>query len=50
VLYSDRLDLLLLELDVSDGQGGPARKVKLKSLALAGQKGFGATKPRYGCS
>jgi len=50
VLFSDSLDLVILETDVSDGQGGPGRSIKLKSLALTGQKGFGSTKPRYGCN
>ncbi|MBN8629717.1 MAG: hypothetical protein J0L76_02540 [Rhodobacterales bacterium] len=50
VLFSDRLDLMILEVDVSDGQGGPARSIKLKSVALEGQKGFGSTKPRHGCN
>lgn len=49
-LYSEKLDLLVNELEVSDGQGGPSRKIKLKSLALDGQKGFGATKPKFGCN
>ncbi|PTE16327.1 hypothetical protein [Pseudogemmobacter blasticus] len=49
VLFNDRLDLLVNELEVSDGQGGAGRQIKLKSLALDGQKGFGATKPRFGC-
>jgi len=50
VLFSEQLDLLILEVDVSDGQGGLARTIKLKSLALEGQKGFGSTRPRYGCN
>ena len=50
VLFSDRLDLMILEVAVSDGQGGPARSIKLKSVALEGQKGFGSTKPRHGCN
>jgi hypothetical protein len=50
VLFSESLDLMVLELDVSDGQDGPARRIKLKTLALEGQKGFGSTKPRYGCN
>jgi len=50
MLFSERLDLLILEVDVSDGQGGPARRIRLKSLALEGQKGFGSTRPRYGCN
>lgn len=50
VLFSDRLDLMVLETDVSDGQGGPARTIKLKSFALEGQNGFGSTRPRYGCN
>lgn len=50
VLFSERLDLMILEVDVSDGQGGAARSIKLKSVALEGQKGFGSTRPRYGCN
>lgn len=50
VLFSDRLDLMILEVDISDGQGGPARRIKLKSVALEGQKGFGTARPRYGCN
>jgi hypothetical protein len=50
VLYNDQLDLLIDEVEVSDGQGGPARKIKLSSLSLEGQKGFGSTKPKYGCN
>lgn len=49
VLFNERLDLRVAEVDVSDGRGGPARVTKLKSLALEGQKGFGSTKPKFGC-
>lgn len=50
VLYHAQLDLLVDEVEVSDGQGGPARKIKLRSLSFEGQKGFNSTKPKYGCN
>lgn len=50
VLFNEELDLMIQELEVSDGQGGPDRRIKLKTLALEGQKGFGSTKPKYGCN
>ncbi|WP_395542645.1 hypothetical protein [Neotabrizicola sp. sgz301269] len=49
LLFNEQLDLLISETEVSDGQGGPGRRIKLKTLALEGRKGFGSTKPKYGC-
>jgi hypothetical protein len=49
VLFNEKLDLLVNEVEISDGEGGPARKIKLRSLSLKGQKGFDAKKPKFGC-
>lgn len=50
LLFNEELDLMITELEVSDGQGKPNRRIRLKTLALEGQKGFGSTKPKHGCN
>lgn len=49
LLYNDELDLLIYETDIPDKGGKPGHPIKLKSLSLDGQKGFGSTTPKFGC-
>jgi hypothetical protein len=48
-LFQEQLDLLIEETYEMTDAGSPVERVRLRSVTLDGQPGFGSTQPGYGC-